>query len=154
MPKYGINEKKISVIPPVLSTQNNFKTDPQKFRNKFSIPSTFKVILFVGSKSYSKGIIHLVESMKQIWRDQDDTILLLLGPGTNEFDDYSQSLSKSFREKIIELGVVDDELKTNAYSACDIVVLPSKSESFGMVYLEAWLQEKPVIGCNISPFRK
>ena len=28
--------------------------------------------------------------------------------------------------------------------------MPSRSESFGLVYLEAWLHKKPVIGCNIE----
>ena len=29
--------------------------------------------------------------------------------------------------------------------------MPSRSESFGLVYLEAWLHKKPVIGCKIGP---
>jgi len=31
-----------------------------------------------------------------------------------------------------------------------VLVLPSNSESFGLVYLEAWYHKKPVIGCRIG----
>jgi glycosyltransferase involved in cell wall biosynthesis len=50
----------------------------------------------------------------------------------------------------VNLDIVSNEIKRNAFAACDVLVLPSKSEAFGMVYLEAWICEKPVIGCNIE----
>jgi glycosyltransferase involved in cell wall biosynthesis len=34
-------------------------------------------------------------------------------------------------------------------AACDVLVLPSQAESFGVVFLEAWSQGKPVIGARI-----
>src|SRR5215470_10393191 len=34
----------------------------------------------------------------------------------------------------------------DAYDACDVFVLPSEHESFGVVFLEAWMRGKPVIG--------
>jgi len=51
---------------------------------------------------------------------------------------------------ILDLGLVTEEEKQNAISSCDVLVLPSKSESFGLVYLEAWHHKKPVIGCSIG----
>ena len=149
--KYGINENKISIISPVLPKQMDFHKDPQKFQNEFSISSNSKIILFAGSKSFAKGIIHLMESMNIVWKNHDNVILLLIGPDSDEFIDYFSTLQKSHKDKIINLGIVSDEIKTNAYFACDIFVMPSKSESFGLAYLEAWLQGKPVIACDVSP---
>ena len=149
--KYGIDENKIFIISAILPKQMDFHKDPQKFRNEFSIPSNSKIILFVGSKSFAKGIIHLMESMNIVWKNHDDVILLLIGPDSDEFIDYFSTLQKSHKDKIINLGIVSDEIKTNAYFACDIFVMPSKSESFGLAYLEAWLQGKPVIACDVSP---
>jgi glycosyltransferase involved in cell wall biosynthesis len=34
----------------------------------------------------------------------------------------------------------------DAYDACQVFILPSESESFSLVILEAWLRRKPVIG--------
>ena len=59
-------------------------------------------------------------------------------------------LSKKIKEKIVDLGTASEQIKKNAFAACDVFALPSKSESFGIVYVEAWSFQKPVIGCNIE----
>jgi glycosyltransferase involved in cell wall biosynthesis len=46
------------------------------------------------------------------------------------------------------LGYAPDELYHNWLNACDIVVVPSRNEPFGIVVLEAWDAEKPVIGTD------
>jgi glycosyltransferase involved in cell wall biosynthesis len=89
--------------------------------------------------------------MLELWKKRNDLTLMIMGPTTNEFEEYYSKLPKKFQEKIIDLNVTDDQTKYKAIEASDIVVLPSLSESFGLVYFEAWLCEKPVIGCNIEP---
>lgn len=48
------------------------------------------------------------------------------------------------------LGRVSDEELVGAYQACDVFVMPSLREGFGIVYLEASACEKPVVGSNIG----
>ena len=47
--------------------------------------------------------------------------------------------------RIIELGTIENEELFNAYSACDIFLMPSTAESFGMMAIEAMAFSKPVI---------
>ena len=54
---------------------------------------------------------------------------------------------KSFISRIKFSGKVSDEELQNAYSNCDIFVAPSRFESFGLIFLEAMREGKPVIGC-------
>jgi len=44
---------------------------------------------------------------------------------------------------------VDLQEKTDALKACDLLCLPSSQESFGAVFLEAWMMGKPVVGARI-----
>ena len=148
--KHGIDEKKISIIQPFVN-HSAVSLSPKEVKKQFSINPKNKIILFAGSKSFVKGIIHLIEAMKEVWKIKSDLTLVIIGPSTKEFDEYFHKLPKKIREKIMDLGIVNEETKQKLFSSCEIFVLPSKSESFGLVYLEAWLCGKPVIGCNLPP---
>ena len=54
------------------------------------------------------------------------------------------------RKNIINLGVVPyySKVKLNAFAAHDLYVMPSRSDAYGIAFLEAWACKKPVIGAN------
>jgi hypothetical protein len=62
----------------------------------------------------------------------------MIGPD----DDEKKIESKN----TIYLGTVDRDTLLDAYDACDIFLMPSEYESFGLVFCEAWMRKKPVIG--------
>ena len=41
-----------------------------------------------------------------------------------------------------------DDLKPALFAALDVFAYPSRYESFGIAFLEAWAAGKPVIGCR------
>jgi glycogen synthase len=49
---------------------------------------------------------------------------------------------------VVFQGEVGDEMLRGFYAACDIFVAPSRFESFGLVFVEAMMYSKPVIGCR------
>ena len=150
--EYGFDDSKIYQIKPYIKKQDQYTSEISLFRKKHDLQNK-KIILFVGSKSFVKGIKVLIESMKKIWETHDDVILLIAGPATEEFQNYYSKLSKIFKKNIIDLQIIDEKTKDLAFESCDLFVLPSKSESFGIVIIESWIHKKPVIGCDISSTR-
>ena len=146
----GIEGRKISVIPPPLSIKSNVELNPEKFRKRIGLLPDEKVVLYLGTKGESKGIFSLIDAMEFVWKNNQHVRLLIAGPGSKEFEEYCAKLSKKNKSKILDLGLVSEEDKQNAFCSCDVLVLPSKSESFGLVYLEAWNHQRPVIGCRIG----
>jgi glycosyltransferase involved in cell wall biosynthesis len=59
-------------------------------------------------------------------------------------------LTAEERARIVRITEFPDHEKASIYDAFDVFALPSASESFGIVYLEAWLCGKPVIGARIG----
>jgi hypothetical protein len=92
-------------------------------------------MLYVGRKERSKRYDLAVDAVDML---PGDAVLLMVGR------DVDGKAIES--ERVVQLGWLSDEELAAAYEACDVFVLPSMFESFGMVYLDAWIRGKPVIG--------
>ena len=147
--KYFIPEDKIIIIPPGMDFDAK-EGEIYDMRKYLQIDQNSLIIFFAGSKSYEKGITNLIESLKKLWDGLIGIELVLIGPSTNYFQKYYDGLNDRYKKHVHDLGIVSDQKKENLFSSCDIFVMPSKSESFGITYLEAWKYQKPVIGCNIE----
>jgi len=138
----GVKEKNIFVTGtgPVLSET----ADPERFKKKYNLSGN--VVLFIGQGYRYKGIDELLKAAKIVFKQIKDINFVFIGPHT----EYSRKLFRKVNHsRIMHLGKVDLETKTDALSACDILCLPSAQESFGAVFLEAWHFRKPVIGLDI-----
>jgi glycosyltransferase involved in cell wall biosynthesis len=64
-------------------------------------------------------------------------------------------LIERYRDRVSFLGLVEDDQElADFYSACDVVVLPSMSECFGLVQVEAMLCGTPMIATDIPGARE
>jgi len=117
-----------------------------RFRERYNIAEP--IITFLGVVTYDKGSFHLIRAMEQLWAQGSDAHLVVGGPTVDEFEHFYKSLSQQTRQRISLLGPVLGESKQDLLAATDIFVLPSRIDSFGIVYLEAWSYSKPVIGAR------
>lgn len=136
-----------------------------RFRAKYRIDGP--IVFFVGTAAYDKGTMHLVEAMEKLWRgrgvwgkgvlsnapttDNASTTdnaptLVIAGPQLSQFQRFFAGRSPETRRCTRVLGFISDSDKRDLFAAGDVLVLPSRTDSFGIVYLEAWLYNKPVIG--------
>ncbi len=122
--------------------------DAARFRAQHGIHGA--LVTFIGSVTDDKGVVHLLQAMQRLWRRDSQATLAIAGrpvqPST--FDKVYGGLSDSDRERIHLLGPVSDSLKQDLLAATDVFVMPSRVDSFGIVYLEAWAYGVPVIGCR------
>ena len=111
----------------------------------FGIPTDSRIVLFVGRIAENKGIEVLIEGMKIVWSAEPNTVLIILGTSSS----YASKIREVIRteKRIILLTDASDETKNAALHSSNLLILPSLYESFGGVFLEAWMAEKPVIGC-------
>jgi glycosyltransferase involved in cell wall biosynthesis len=107
----------------------------ERFRAKYGLGGK-RIVLFVGRKEPSKRYDLAVDAVDLI--DDDRITLVMIGQDV----DGRRVASRHARY----LGPVSDGDLLDAYAACDVFLLPSEHESFGIVFLEAWMLGKPVIG--------
>jgi len=83
-------------------------------------------------------------------RSGEDIELVLAGPSLSSFERWYTALPARDRDGIHLLGVISQAEKRDMLAAIDVLALPSRTESFGIVYLEAWANRKPVIAAAVG----
>ncbi len=144
--RYGINSEKIHIIPPGIDPNNYKKPKVNTFRDRNKIPNKAPLLFFLGRRSYNKGIMNSINALKYLIKKFPDILLMIAGPTTHEYELFQNLIPGNVKKHIIDLGIVDEKTKIEAIASCDIFLLPSLDDAFGIVYLEAWLFKKPVIG--------
>ena len=147
--KRSISGDKIHIISPGIEIKQH-SHQQNDIRKKLGISKDSLIVLFVGNKSPEKGVINLMESMKIFWEQNKNIELILIGSSTKEFKFYIKQQSQKIKKRIFDLGTVSEDKKWTIFNSCDIFAMPSKSESFGISYLEAWLFKKPVVACDLK----
>jgi glycogen synthase len=142
--KFNVPESNLINIGNGIEPSDLSDGNPERFRTKFKVNAPF--LLHVCHICLPKGSNFLIESMKLLWEAGIDLKLALMGTHSDDFKVFYASLPENVKENIINLGNVPDSDKSDALAACEMFSMPSITDAFGLVYLEAWFHKKPVIG--------
>ena len=102
------------------------------------------VIGHLANLSPEKGSIDLMQAVQEVHHRRALIKLVLAGSAMPAFEDDWQRHGSSI--PAVRLGPIDDAEKRDFYAGIDVFALPSRSDSFGIVFLEAWANGVPVIG--------
>ncbi len=95
-----------------------------------------------------KNIDLVIKAMPEILKRIPDAYYVIVGEGSDRFRLELLAKKVGVRDNIIFAGYVSDKVLPFYYEACDVFVLPSEKEGFGIVFLEAMYFAKPCIGAN------
>ena len=143
--KMGVDESKIALIPLGINL-NEYRELPSKgkFRRQYGIDENEKLLLFLGRIHKIKGLDLLVEALSMI--DSSNVKLAIIGEDYGFLDDVKTLIQQyGLEDKVIFTGVLVGEKKKEALVDCDIFVIPSRYESFGISTLEAMACAKPIV---------
>ena len=113
------------------------------FKKEFGLTDK-PIVLFVGNLIKRKNVESLLEARKIA---NSDYYLVIVGDGPL-FKNLKKKVEEENIRDVIFTGSRNDV--ENIIPSCDVLVLPSFSESFGLVLIEALACGKPVIGSNVG----
>lgn len=123
---YGLDAK---VIPLGIDSKEFLHTSKSTLRKQLQLPLNKKVILFVGRADYYKGF-DMVEAVARAHPEWH--VVSVTSP-------RGKSEAVDCRGPLLFSEVV------KYYAACDVVLYPSRFESFGLVTIEGLMAGKPVV---------
>ena len=156
---YGADASRVAVVAPGVDLSTFRPIDRLEARRKIDA-GTAPLILFVGRLERLKGVDIAIRAVAELRRRGHAGVrLLVLGEDSREGDESEKERLKSIadaegvRDAVDFVGSVAHHELPYFYSAADACVMPSYSESFGLVGLEAQACGCPVVGSGVSGIR-
>lgn len=99
------------------------------------------VVGHLANASVEKGTVDLLRAAERAWAAGARFRVVLAGPEMPNFRAFWDRFGPKGR--VTRLGVLSDRQRRDFYDGIDALALPSRSDSFGLVLLEAWANGKP-----------
>jgi glycogen synthase len=145
--EYGIPSDKIEVVHNHFDPSNlepvsgdNVYQYLQYMRGK-----GYRVVVNVGRLTIQKGLPNLLHAFKEVVARAPRTFLLFVGDGEQKFELISQAAELGIGANVFFAGFQRGKAYRDAYTVADLFVMPSISEPFGLVALEAIGYGTPVL---------
>jgi D-inositol-3-phosphate glycosyltransferase len=156
---YGAEPQRVYVVPPGVDLLTFQPMDRAAARREIGYGSG-RLLLFVGRLERLKGVEVAIRALGLLRdRRHDDVRLLILGEDSHEGEESEKERLKAIaseigvRDRVDFVGSVAHHELPYFYAAADVCVMPSYSESFGLVALEAQACGCPVVASGVSGLR-
>lgn len=112
--------------------------DRQRGRRRWHLPDDAVVVGHLANNSVEKGTVDLLRAAGPGFT------LLLAGPEMPNFRSFWATYQPA--GPVVRAGVLSDDEKRDFFASIDVFALPSRSDSFGLVFPEAWANGVPCVG--------
>lgn len=138
----------VTVIPNGI-TLDRFKGEKKQLREKLAFSADETVVIFLSRLNKVKGPKYLIEAAEIIQKQKIKYKVLIVGDGDEKCKLEALTKTKGLCENIFFIGEVPNKEVVEYLVLSDIFVLPTLSEGFGIVYIEAMASGLPIVTTKI-----
>lgn len=161
---YGADPRKLCIVPCGVDTDLFRPVRQVDARETLGRDQCEQLVLFVGRIEQIKGIDILLDGLGLLYQRRPDLrsqiCLVVVGgaldpnddaPETEKLEDLRRRVHEHRMEDTVDfVGSVDQKRLALWYSAADVCAVPSLTESFGLVALEAMACGTPVVATRVG----
>jgi len=146
--QWGIPSARLLKLPMAIEPGDVTGGNRDRMRNCLALAADRPLVGQLGALHPNKGTHDLVRAVSVLneRRPASQPVhLVLAGAPSPEFDAFRSGLPASASRWLTILGALPPSEVPDFYAALDVFAMPSRTDSFGIVYLEAWANGKPVV---------
>jgi glycosyltransferase involved in cell wall biosynthesis len=113
-------------------------------RTAWGIKADEVVIGHLANQSVEKGSVDLLRALQLAWQQGSRIRVVLAGPDMPNFRRFWDRFPAT--DRVYRMGVLSEAEKRDFFAGIDVFALPSRSDSFGIVLLEAWANRVANVG--------
>ena len=137
-------KKEIAVLPTGVKLEDFADVKKGYFRRRYFLGNK-KILLFVGRLAHEKNVQFLLQMMMHLQRQRPDVVLAIVGDGIYKKDLIALTRSLKIQQQVVFTGWLRGKKLSYAYADADCFVFASKTDTQGLVLLEACAQGLPVV---------
>ncbi|MBE5316835.1 MAG: glycosyltransferase [Xanthomonadales bacterium] len=150
---HGVDAQRLHTLYNGIDLQRFAPADGAEARRALDLPAADRVLLYVGNLKRSKGVLDLVEALRQLPADEWQHCIVI---GEGEDRAAMEALARQYglSERLRWLGRQPHAQIGQWLAACDLLLLPSHAEGVPNVVLEAMASGRPVVVSDLPGIRE
>lgn len=150
--RVGVRAERIHHVPLGIDVESFSSGNRERLRTSLGLNQD-DLLVMIPRKAVEKGTFESLEAIRTLGKTHNHLAVLLLDrTPVNLVPRLHSSVERLRRDgiKVTDLGFLPHGSPTlrDAYAAADLLLQPSSTESFGLVYLEAWAVAVPVVAAR------
>ena len=150
---YGANVDRVEIVPLGVEQALFSPGNPNAAKDALGLP-TGPILLFIGRLQSLKGVDVAISTLRAM--DHENATLVIVGGASGQegslYESEIRNLANNLPagKKVAFIPPQPHHILSTYYRAADIVIVPSRSESFGLVALEAAACGVPVVASSVG----
>jgi glycosyltransferase involved in cell wall biosynthesis len=146
---YGVTTE-TTILPTGIETGVFKQGDGAHFRRKHNIAVDRPILVNVSRIAHEKNIDFLIRMLTHVWQEIPDVLMIIAGDGPAKRHLERLAKNLGLENNIMFIGYLDRNTELNdCYCSADIFVFSSRTETQGLVLLEAMALGIPVISTAV-----
>lgn len=146
---YGVSTR-AAVIATGIDAPQFERASGARFRQRYGIPPGRPTLVFVSRVAWEKNIGFLIDVLARVRRQIPDVLLIIAGEGPAESGLRRKAATLNLTDSILFVGYQSREQELqDCYAAGDVFVFASRTETQGLVLLEAMACGVPVVSTAV-----
>jgi glycosyltransferase involved in cell wall biosynthesis len=148
--RFGADPALVHTIINGVDATTFYPRTPARMRQKLGLPEDSRIIIYVGRFLASKGLRELLEAFAALAETDAGLRLVLIGDGVMREELHARIAAAHCSERVHLPGAMQPKAIAEWIGAADLLCLPSYSEGYPNVVVEALASGRPVVATDVG----